>query len=479
MAYLLAVDIGTTSVKAIAFDRKGAELHKETITYDMQHPQPDYAEQDPEEITAAVFRAMEAVAAQLKEKPLCVSFSAAMHSLIAVDAQGQPLTPCIIWADNRAAAVAMQLRETAEGQRLYERTGVPIHAMSPFCKLIWLRQHQPELFERAYRFIDIKSYTWFRLFGRFLTDTSVASASGLLNMHTLQWDEAALQIAGVSAGKLPELVPVDCTLTYQHSNQTLPDIYFDGVPFVIGLSDGAAANIGAGATDHSSLAVTIGTSGAVRLMYHHPVTDPQMRTFCYHAGNDRYIVGGASNNGAVVMQWLKEDVFANADDFDDLYAAAASIPAGSEGLVFVPYILGERAPLWKAGAKGLLFGLTSSHRKAHLLRAGMEGVIFALYSIAAALPGQQPVRCIQASGGFARSILWVQMLADVFNTEVWLNETAESSAWGAAITGAQALGLELYPADAEPRIFRPDPASHTIYRQQFALFSQLAALSIR
>lgn len=478
MDYFLGVDIGTTSLKAIAFNDRGEIVCKHAVAYEMSHPQPTHSELASDEIfEAVVFSINKVVEAMQPLRPAFVSFSAMLHSLIAVDGDGKPLTPCIIWADNRAAAVAEGLRNTEEGARFYRLTGVPVHAMSPFCKLLWLKEQAPQIFYKAHKFIGIKDYIFFRLFGRYAVDTAVASGTGLLNIHSLKWEKTILETAELTEGKLSEVVPVE-TLFYQRQAdgaKTGLRLSAD-VPFVIGGSDGALANIGTGSVSEGSVSVTIGTSAAVRLLAAEPVLEETGSLFCYHATGTQYIIGGASNNGAVVMQWLKDSLLQTAESYDELFALAETASCGSDDLFFVPYILGERAPVWNAQARGLYFGLSINHTKAHLIRAAMEGVTYNLYSIGKRIAKTKPLTQIDAAGGFAQSPLWLQMVADVFNCKVCVSGSTESSALGAVMVGAKAVGLPVIIQPAVVSEHRPNVAHHYVYAKGFQKFERLYAL---
>jgi gluconokinase len=444
----------------------------------MQHPQPSWSEQHPGEIATAVTQSINAVLAALAPaQPALLSFSAAMHSLLAVDAAGKPLTNCIIWADNRAAAIAQSLRDTDTGRGIYQATGVPIHAMSPFCKLLWLKTHQPDVYHAAHKFIGIKEYLFFTWFGTYAADTGIASATGLLDLKTLQWHKTALDMIGIGPEKLSDPVPVKQVFTYEPGRQGGSPLQLSApTPFVIGSSDGALANLATAADLRQAMVVTVGTSGAVRILADHVETDSYMRSFCYHAIDNYYILGGATNNGAVVLQWLKDTLLQTADSFEQLFALAATAPPGCEGLVFLPYILGERAPIWDPQAKGVFFGLGINHGKAHLIRAAVEGVTFGLYSIGRVIMENNDPPIIYAGGGFAQSPLWLQTLADTFNKTVVVTDDVESSAFGAVLAGMEALGIAR-EANRQPQTtYTPNAQHHAIYQRQFKQFERLYEL---
>lgn len=475
MNYSIGIDIGTTAAKAVAFSERGEVLARYATDYKMRHTQPDYSEQDPDEILAAVTSGIQQVVQVLHPHyPSFVSFSAAMHSLILVDEKGKLLTPCIIWADNRAAAIAETLKKRDEGPLFYHSTGVPIHPMSPLCKLLWFKENEPQLFHTAAKFIGIKEYIFHRLFNAFLIDTSIASATGLLNIKTLEWDEQVLSYVGVPSGKLSRVVSTKHVCYYNniYTKLMLPA----GTPFILGSSDGALSNIGAGAIGSHSMGVTIGTSSAVRVMTAAPQTDHRMRTFCYHANGGNYIVGGASNNGAVVLQWLKDDLLQTEDSFETLFEQAAAIEPGCDGLLMLPYILGERAPLWNAQAKAVCFGLSIRHTKAYLIRAAMEGIIYNVYSIGKTVAENKNITELYASGGFVNSSLWVQMLCDVFNVKVLVSEALETAASGAAMVGADALNLTTAFNTEVLTAYFPEQNKHQVYQKQFNKFERLYEL---
>ncbi|MEH6305764.1 gluconokinase [Olivibacter sp. CPCC 100613] len=489
MNYIIAVDIGTTSTKALAFDLYGRVLAEHRIGYPIIAPFPTHSEQDPEILFDAVVNSIVAVRkfmtkSHLKAVLLGISFSSAMHGLLAMDAQGKPLMNCIIWADTRSEQFATQLKGTSLGHDIYLKTGTPIHPMSPLCKLGWMRENKTDIFDNAYKFISIKEYVFFRLFGHYIVDVSIASATGLLETDKQQWYAPALSLVNISAERLSTLVPV----THIVRGLKTQDADFMNVPadipFIVGGSDGCLANIGAQATHEGIASVTIGTSGAIRVTSDKPAKDEKERIFSYVIAPEMYVIGGAVNNGGNILQWFQEGfVAANGQSLENtiplLTKEAASIAAGSDGLIFLPYLAGERAPHWDAKAKGVFFGIQMRHQQAHFIRAMMEGVVFGLYSVAKALEeASGPIQHIFVSGGFARSSDWVQMLADIFNKQVFVRKTVESSAMGAAIVGMKALNLIAdFSLDSDEDMtvssFLPQSSNQEVYINNFNLFERL------
>jgi len=453
LPHVIGADIGTTSTKAVVFDLEGKVKGHHTAYYPLLTPAPGVAEQDPDEIFAATLAAIRGAvrAAGLAPADIKgVGFSAAMHSVIAVDDDGRPLTRSITWADTRGAAYADRILREMDGHGIYLRTGTPIHPMSPLVKLLWLRKECGEIFRQAVRFVGIKEYVFCRLFGRWLVDYSIASATGLFNLQNLDWDEEALAVAGITPDHLSQ--PVPPTYHVEGLDQAVAaDLGLPaGVPFVLGANDGVLSNLGVDAVRPGDVAITIGTSGAMRAVVDRPRTDPAGRTFCYLLTEKHWVVGGPVNNGGIVFRWVRDELAApetetakrlGIDPYDVLTRIAERVPPGSEGLIFHPYLTGERAPWWNASMRASFFGLAACHHKEHMVRAVLEGVIYSLFSI---LPAVEDLigttRTMKATGGFARSGLWRQMMADVFDREVVVPESFESSCLGAAILTLYALG---------------------------------------
>jgi gluconokinase len=356
-----------------------------------------------------------------------------------------------------------------------------VHPMAPLSKLIWFREQEPQLCEQIGHWVGIKDYVLLRICEALVTDHSLASGSGLCDIHKLVWDPEALQLAGITAEQLPELVPTTTVLPGLSASAAKATGLPADTPVVVGAGDGPLANLGLGAVAPGVAACSIGTSGALRVMVEHPVVDPLGGVFCYALTEERWVVGGAINNGGVVLQWTGQALAPDLGDTpqEELLELAAAAPVGSGGLIMLPYLLSERAPHWSSLPRGAYIGLTHEHRREHLVRAALEGVCqqlaLVLHSMRAA--GNE-VREVRATGGFARSPLWRQMLADALGIEIGFPAGHEGSSFGAALLGMQALGLiesvEL-AADLvtiEDRV-RPDPAAAAVYASLLPVFSEL------
>ncbi|MDE3126270.1 MAG: gluconokinase [Bacteroidota bacterium] len=482
MDYFLGVDMGTTSIKAVAFSPDATLLRRYAIDNKIIYTGKDYSEQEPHAILKAVIQCITEVKALLQQPPLCISFSAALHGIIAIDALGEPLTNCILWNDTRAAEEAAALHKSDMAQQLYSKTGVPVHAMTPLCKILWLQKNRPDIFQQTKKFIGLKEYVLHAFTGRYLVDTSLATATGLCNIYSLQWDESILKVVNISCSQLSEIVPTN-TIVYD-KNGCLPS-WAKSIPLIIGAGDGPLANLGMGILNDDKIAVTIGTSAAARRTVMSPQLDDKMQTFCYHLENNKYTVGGASNNGANVLQWLKNQILQSNQSYTELIADSIHIKAGSEGLIVLPYLSGDRAPLWNANATAAFLGFTHHHTHAHCVKAVMEGVLMNVYSIITALlTPNSHITSIYAGGGFARSAAWVQMLADITGFLVYVPATVESSALGAAIMGAQAVGENInIGLENQATVYYPNQNTHAFYYEVWlqyqAVLVQLGLLKSR
>ncbi|WP_198663109.1 gluconokinase [Paraliobacillus zengyii] len=491
--YLLGVDIGTTSTKAVLFNRSGKIQSQHAVEYPLHTPVPGAAEQDVEEILQAVkISIREAIKKSSinQDELLFISFSAAMHSLIAVDVDGKPLTQSITWADQRSEPWAKKLK-AENGHQIYLRTGTPIHPMSPLAKIIWLKNEQPELFKKTAKFISIKEYIFKQFFDTYIIDFSIASATGLFNLENLTWDQGALDAAGISNDQLSTIVPT--THKIHGLQQELADeLGIDAnLPFIVGANDGVLSNLGVNAIEPGVVALTIGTSGAIRTVTDRPVTDPKGRIFCYALTENHWVIGGPVNNGGMVMRWLRDEVCheevlqakeQGIDPYDLMTEKISNVQAGAEGLIFHPYLAGERAPLWNANARGSFFGLGMHHKKEHMMRAVLEGINLNIYTVLLALEEIIGIpEKIHATGGFAKSPVWRQMLSDVFNQEVQIPESVESSCLGAVVLGLYALG-EVDDLNVVSEMIgttesnRPNQDQVDIYTELIPIFIRLSRL---
>jgi gluconokinase len=496
--YVVGVDVGTTAAKVVAFRLLGdAETDVTSASpaavavheYPLVRPRSGWRVQDADVVVAATLTSRAGCVAQLDGgSVVAVSVSTAMHGLIALDAEARPLTPIVTWADARARDVARELRETPLAASLHARSGTPVHSMSPLTKLRWFAENEPELLARAASWVGLKDLVLHALTGRLVTELSSASGTGMLSIADRTWDAEAVALSGARLGQLPPVLPTTATLPLDADvarHVGLPA----GTPVVLGAGDGPLGNLGTGAIRPGVAGLSLGTSGALRLVVDHPWADPSGRLFCYAVTEDRWVLGTPISNGGAVVRWAGSVFAAERPDAPteyagppvtdtDLLALAAGVEPGSEGLVMLPFLLAERGPLWDADLRGAYLGIRQHHTRAHFVRAAVEGVAFQLATILDGLDEVEPVTSIRATGGVFRSELWREVLSGALGRPLSVTGGAEGSALGAAALGLHAIGLEptledslrrLAPglvgdgADSTDRVVAPE-ASSAAYR---------------
>lgn len=447
---VLGVDIGTTAVKALALDGHGVQWGEHRVAYRLSHPSAGYSVQDPGEIVDAAWITMRRTVEQATDAGKDVAgvcFSAAMHALVGFNGHDRAITPVVTWADTRASAQAARLRAEPSAAALHRRTGTPVHAMSPLVKLHWFRDSEPHLFSRVAHWVGIKEFLVHKLTTTWVTDQSMASGTGLYNLSERRWDSLALDGAGIASEQLPELVSTRSQLRGRSHAMTELGLRAD-TPIVIGAGDGPLANLGVGAVEPGVAACSLGTSGAVRIVVSEPTIGDNSELFCYVLDDDRWVVGGAVSNGGLVFQWA-HDTISSVGGNDEPVAAgsqffriAEEAPPACDGLVMLPYLVGERSPVGDAAAAGAFLGLRHTHRKQHLARATVEGVCQQLALVLEVIRANgHRVERVIATGGATKDPFIQQLLANVLGTPVSYLANQEGSAVGAALLAMSSLGL--------------------------------------
>lgn len=492
MKYIVGIDIGTTSTKALLYDLNGKIYAKANIGYKLYQDLPDMAEEDPDAIFNATISAIQEVVAESRidgQQVIAISWSAQQHSILALDKDYKPLTKSITWADNRAEKYARKYKENGKGMEIYKRTGLPIHPMGPFYKMLWLKNEHPDIFNKAAFWVGIKEYIIWRYTNVLAEETSMAAATGLLNMHTVDWDDEIINSLGIKRSQLPDLVPLTHSIKGIRSEYAKVMGISADVSVVMGATDGALSTIGVGALDTGVLAINIGTSAAVRSFVDKPLIDPKARLYCYPIMEGKYLVGGPINNGGIVFNWAHDALFGaehetakllKQDSYNMLTDIAKTVPAGSAGLLFHPYLGGERAPLWDANARGSFFGLNRNHTRAHMIRAVLEGIVFNLYMTTLALTEVTgKPKEILAAGGFVQSSLGRQIMADVYEHDVTIPDSYESGCLAAMYLAKMSLGMEsnlsgITKYIGKEKKYQPNKDNYKAYRKLIPIFIRLS-----
>jgi len=489
MECVITIELGTNATRVSAFDLAGNVIGSAKGSYPTFHTQPDYIEQDPEQMFITMLYVLKNLLNEKiypnGHKVACLCFCSSMHSLLCTDKNGVPLGYSITWADNRGKKEAHELKNSALGKTIYKATGTPLHPMSPLIKINWLKNNDVERFNQTDKFLSIKSYIIQQLTNEYVIDYSLASATGLLNIYTLNWDQDALNYAGITPDKLPRLVPVFYSLkklrkAYQNSLGLS-----EHTKIIIGSSDGCSATLGAGIWGDGKATITIEDSGAVRTVGTQVLQDEQQRFFNYVLTKEYFISGGPTNNGGVIFEWFAHQFgdFKKAYDvehcMENLISEASKVPSGSEGLLFLPYLLGERAPIWDANARGAYFGLNIKHEQKHFIRATIEGILYAIYNIGKTLQEHRTINSLSVNGSFATIPFCAQMIADIFNKPVHISKYADSIGLGSFLLCAIEMGIYKNIDEAARAIvytdsYQPNLQNHAIYARYFPIFERLS-----
>jgi gluconokinase len=417
MVRVLALDVGTSSVRARVYDETGApEEGAEAQT------RYDTAELDPDRLVEAARAAVAEVRGEARGPIDAVACSCFWHSLLALDGRGRRVSPFFTWLDTRAAAQAEHLARELGEEAIHARTGCYPHPSYWPAVLLWLREERPQIFREAARFVSFADYLYLRLVGEAKCTVSMASATGLLDVARCDWDDELVRFVGVDRDRLPAI-----------GDESVGE----DVPWFPPLGDGACANLGSGAVGAERAALTVGTSGAYRVLVDRE-RRPRRGLFLYRLDASRLVEGGAVSDGGNLFEWLRQTL--RIDDQPPLAEPDA------HGLTFLPLLGGERAPGWKAAARGALAGLSFDTTPAEIAQAALEGIAYRIGEIADLMPEVREV--IAGGGALVENAEWAQVFADVLDLPVTLTGAVESSARGAAVAALERLGYDPPPPPA-------------------------------
>lgn len=484
MAIILGIDLGTQSVKSSLLDTQKGIIHTEAMAYEIKVPKPRYAEQDPEEW----WEATKYVLAKLKAS--CVSeFSAIeaigltgqMHGLVALDKSYKPVFPAIIWLDQRSEKQVAEIEERISFSEMASVIHNRTFTGFAFPSLLWLKENKPSVYKDIYKICCPKDYIRMKLTGNIATEVSDASSTTIFDMPKRDWYYDAIDRFGLDRDKFPE-----CYESTEIAGKVCASVSAEtglskGIEVIYGSGDQPAHSIGNGAYQSGVLICNIGTGGVVTTYSKRDVFDEQLRihSFC-NAIDNAYVVFGAMLSGGLSLNWLKNKVL-NVKEYNEISSFAADVPAGSEGLIYLPYLCGERTPHMDASATGMLFGLKYLHDRKHISRAVMEGVTFALKDSVLVLEevGIRADRII-ASGGGAKSKVWLQMEADIFNKEIQVINVEEQATLGACIIAGLGTGIFSSTKEAcdkfvtfQDKVYYPDQKNVNRYDELFEVYQKL------
>jgi xylulokinase len=486
MSSLLGLDLGTSSVKALLVDSSGKTLGSGSAEYPIQQPRPNHAEQDPEAWWRAVVSAVRQALSGggSREAVAAVGISGQMHGTVLIDRQLRLLAHAVIWPDQRSARQVAEITQTIGAERLIEIAGSPVATGFQAATLRWFQQERPDLWKQVGKALLPKDYLRWRLTGALASDPSDGSGALLLDIHQRQWAPEILDALGIPIEFLPALQPSEAIAGELRPEAAGALGLPAGLPVITGAADTACSLLGAGVTSPDTLLVNISTGGQLILPDFSVAIDTagRMHTFCsaLQPGADQagWYKMGATLSAGQSLRWLRDNVlgFTGEDAYPRMTALAEKVPLGARGLIFLPYLVGERTPLMDPQARGLFLGLTLRHGQGELVRAVLEGVTLSLseaYSVM--IETSDPPETLILAGGGAHSRLWQHIVADVFGLPVQRLKVSEQSAAGAALLAGAGIGL-LEPLAASRAWARydlpvePDPKNHARYQELLGLF---------
>lgn len=481
---VISVDLGTSSIRACFIDPNLNIIHSEQKSVKISTDADGKAEQDPIEIITAALDCIKNVGKWAQESDLsavALCFSNAVSSLVCLGDGFHPIRPMMTYADLRAHLEAKELKSKFDFE-LFSKTACPIHASYWLPKLLWLQNNGFSLSNCTY-FCTIKDFLIYKLTGHFVTDFSNAVATGMCNVISKDWDHELLHLIDIKKEQLPNVLsttdiikPKNCSLIEELNLAA-------DIQIVVGATDGVLSSLGAGAFNSGQVTTMIGSSGACRIAAESPlIGDQETRTWSYPLTDDVWIRGGAMNSGGLVTQWFADNFIQstkNLQSIDQALELAGSIDAGSDGLIFLPYLFGERAPIWDEKARGVFFGIHGSHELAHFARASFEGILFALYSVFETLnPDLEGKIEVRSTGGFVRSPLMLQIQSDIFKLPIHVPANYEGSSVGAAALAYKAVGIyssfdQVSALISIDQIFYPNKLTSNIYIEEFEKFKTI------
>ena len=472
---LLSIDIGTSGVRAALFDERGNEVPGAQAYSQRTTAMSYFGELLPNRLVKEVLDTIDRV--PFNTRVDYIAISAFWHSLLGIDATGWPTTKLLTWADTRAAQFANDLRSQFNEVEIHARTGCRFHPSYWPAKLRWLKHEQTDHFNSTRSWLGFAEFLCLRLFGETSTFISTASATGLFNQRNCDWDWDLVDALGIARETLPILkTQMDAQLTNEFASRW-PALA--GARLITVVGDGAANNIGAGCSTKDKIALMVGTSGAMRVVYTGgPPNELAPGLWCYKANRERVVVGGALSDGGGVLQWMYENLELYGDNAA-MEKRMAELEPDAHGLTVLPFWSGERSTGWNGEAQGVIFGLRQQTRSWEIMRAVLESIAYRFALIARGLEDVAPNATIVASGNALRYMpAWAQIIADVLGRQLLFGGAAEASSRGAALLALEAVGKigsieeDQFVVD---QVFEPDMSRHARYQEGLARQEELYA----
>lgn len=489
--YLLGIDIGTSATKTVLFDHSGKPAASASAEYPLYQPKNGWAEQEPADWWDAVAQTVKKITAVADAREIDgIGLSGQMHGLVLLDKEDKILRRCLIWCDQRTGAQAQALTSLLGEKQLIEITANPALTGFTAAKILWVKENEPEIWAKVAKIMLPKDYIRYLLTGEFATEVSDAGGMQLLDVPKREWSETMLKALGIDEKKLPKVFEsIEISGTVCKKAAALTGLA-EGTPVAGGGGDQAAGAIGSGIVKSGAASCAIGSSGVVFAVADKPLIDPKGRihTLC-HAIPETWHVMGVAQASGLSLKWLRDNFFADVRSTADLMRVdpyylmdqmAEKVPAGADGLVYLPYLMGERTPHRDPDCRGVFFGLSAAHGRAEMIRAVLEGVAFSLCD-ALSIIRELGVKVdfVRVAGGGAKSALWKQIIADCFGCELRTLATDEGPALGAALLAGVGSGVyrsvpEACAAAVHDRAsIAPNPENTSAYNSFYGLYQRL------
>ncbi|HEV3037536.1 MAG TPA: xylulokinase [Candidatus Angelobacter sp.] len=486
---VLGIDVGTGGTRVVLVDELGQVVSSATADHaPILSPQMGWAEQEPDDWWRAACIAVPACLSQAgirANEVDAIGLAGQMHGLVLLDGHGEALRPSIIWCDQRTQAQCLAMTEALGASKLIELTANPALTNFTLPKIWWVREHEPEIWKRARSILLPKDYVRFRLSGTYATDVADASGTLLLDVTNRCWSTPMIEASDLDPDLLPRLFESQEITGHVSAEGSRATGLLEGTPIVAGAGDQEAGAVGMGIVRPGSASAVIGTSGVVFAATDGPCRDPQGRlhTFC-HAIPGRWHVMGVTQAAGLSLRWFRDQFGTNSngtrDSYEQLMEEAASVSPGAAGLLWAPYLMGERTPHLDPNARGTLFGITASHTRAHVIRAILEGVAFSLRDTLTILKELGlPVGSMRLGGGGARAPLWRQIQSDIYGMPTEVLAAEEGAAFGAALLAGVGVGgwpTVEHACDGAVRvstIMQPQPRNVALLNRQYGAYQKL------
>lgn len=480
---LLGIDIGTSACKIAIFNKQGEVLAQSSQQYPIYYPNPGWVEQSPDEWWHSVCQGIKDCIAKGKIEPskiVGIGIAGQGWSAIPVDREGNCLSRTPIWLDTRAKEIADRVIDEIGGDKIYEVAGNAFLPAYTTPKLLWFKENRPEIYDQTYKFLQSNSYIGMKLTGVMSSDKCQNYGLHFYNTKTCTYDEELANAMGLSIDKVPDIYQCHDVIGRVTKEAAELTSLAEGTPVVAGGLDAACGTLGAGVYLPNQTQIQGGQAGGISICEDQPMTHPQL-IFSPHVVPDLWLLQAGTVGGGGVLRWFKQEL-GEGQSFDELTALAAKVPPGSDGVLFLPYMAGERSPIWNPDAKAVFYGLGFDKTKGHMVRAALEGVVFSVQhnlKVAEAAGVNISELDLRAMGGAANSELWVQIYADVTGCQISVPTSDTATTLGAALLAG--VGVGLYESFAEAvaetvqitRVQQPDMENNIIYQKSLEQYITL------